>query len=256
MLALALAAAPARAQGTATDEAAAAGTGDLYRAHTIVTGTDMRSRPDGLALCLLLVLVKVSGDPSLQDDPAAAAFAARADTLLQDLVYLDRESDIPHHDEQGSRDRPQDLIARFDPRAVDAALAALGRAPWAGARPPLLVRVRIVNAGADTPLGADTDADERERRGLLAAADRYGMRVVLPTEAQNKQGIAPAVPGAVTLSGTLTWSDAALGWVGAWQMAWQGRPHEWGISGVSFDDAFRDAIRGAMAILSGHAAPG
>jgi hypothetical protein len=41
--------------------------------------------------------------------------------------------------------------------------------------------------------------------------------------------------------------------VGAWHLTWRGRDHAWGISGVSFDAAFRDAMQGALAVLSGHA---
>jgi hypothetical protein len=48
-----------------------------YQARTIVTGTDMRSRPAGLAVCLTDVLIKVSGDPTHgRRHPARVAAAA------------------------------------------------------------------------------------------------------------------------------------------------------------------------------------
>jgi hypothetical protein len=40
-----------------------------YQAMEIVTGTDMRERPRGFAMCLEDVLVKLSGDPRLRSDP-------------------------------------------------------------------------------------------------------------------------------------------------------------------------------------------
>src|SRR3954452_19837318 len=84
---------------------------DLFACRVIVTGTDMRSRPDGLARCLRDVVVKVTGKPSLAEDARTSAIAQRADGLVEDFVYLDRMSGIPHHDEQGTRDRPYDLVA-------------------------------------------------------------------------------------------------------------------------------------------------
>jgi uncharacterized protein len=49
--------------------ARAARADDFCQAYAIVTGTDMRQRPWGMAQCLREVLVKVSGDPVLKDDP-------------------------------------------------------------------------------------------------------------------------------------------------------------------------------------------
>jgi hypothetical protein len=66
---------------------------------------------------------------------------------------------------------------------------------------------------------------------------------------------AKAAGGDATLSGTLVWTESALGWSASWRMAGQGKDYRWGVSGVSFDDAFRNAIDGALKILSGHGAP-
>jgi hypothetical protein len=38
-------------------------------------------------------------------------------------------------------------------------------------------------------------------------------------------------------------------------MFWQGEGYAWGISGVNYDAAFRDLIRGAVRVVSGHGAP-
>ncbi|MCW3474988.1 DUF2066 domain-containing protein [Limobrevibacterium gyesilva] len=231
--------------------AQAAGWQDLYQSSAIVTGTVATTRADGLAQCLRDVLVKVSGNPALLDDPRVDALGGTAAELVEDFAYLDRQSDMPRHDEQGSRDRPFTLIAHFAPTKIDAALAALGEQPWRADRPPLLVRITVRDRNATFPMTADADADERQRQALLASAERYGMRVVLLPKDRLAVGAAP--PGSVPLDGTLTWSDAAFGWVGEWRLAWQGRDIAWGITGVSFDEAFRNAVRGAMGVLSGHA---
>ena len=106
----------------------------LYEASVVVTGTDARSRPAGLGQALAQVLAKVSGNPALLDDPKVAALAPAAPGLVAALAYLDQMSDQPRHDEQGSRDRPYDLVVRFNPPSLDAMLEGLGRD--ALARPP------------------------------------------------------------------------------------------------------------------------
>jgi hypothetical protein len=55
------------------------------------------------------------------------------------------------------------------------------------------------------------------------------------------------------LMGRLVWNAATLGWTVDWQFASHGRDGAWNLAGVSFDEAFRSGMRGAAAILSGHA---
>src|SRR5438270_10539785 len=99
---------------------------DLFTCRVIVTGTDMRSRPEALAQCVREVVVKVTGKPSLGDDARTAAIAQRADALVEDFIYLDRMSGIPHHDEQGTRDRPFDFVGHVDEARMTGALESAG----------------------------------------------------------------------------------------------------------------------------------
>jgi hypothetical protein len=220
----------------------------LCEGSAFVTGTRDETRAEGLAHVLRDVLVKRSGDPALSHDARVDPLAANAGQMVEDYLYLDRLSDQPKHDEQGTRDRPFTLIARFAPAKIDAALASLGDMPWLAERPALLARVTITDSkGGTYPLSADGGNDERHRQALLAAAIRFGMHLVLEPVGQT------TVPAADTLlvTGTLRWSDADAGWVGAWRSG----KRAWGIKGVSFDDAYRDLVWGAMAIASGHALP-
>ena len=141
-----------------------------YEARTIVTGTDLRSRPAGMAACLADVLVKVSGDPSILDDPRLPALAAHAADDATGLDYWDRMSGIAHHDEQGSSDRPYNMTVRFDPARIEAALRTLGRAPWPDPRPALVVRVRVQGAHDTFDL---TEAEPRAD-GMRAALAESG----------------------------------------------------------------------------------
>ena len=96
------------------------------------------------------------------------------------------------------------------------------------------------------PLTADGDNDERHRQALLAAASRYGMYVVL-----EPLGKTLPMADALVVSGTLRWSDADPGWAGDWRS----ESKAWGVNGVSFDEAYRDLVQGAMAIASKHTLP-
>lgn len=219
----------------------------LFTCRVIVTGTDMRTRPDALERCLRQVAVKVTGRPSLADDPRVSEIAGHADALIEDFAYLDRMSDIPHHDEQGTRDRPYDLVAHVQPTALEQALARAGLRAWFD-RPRLVVRVSIEpRDGASFRLSADADVGERQRQALLAAADRFGIHVALPTE----QPPPFARPGDATLEGKLAWSDADFGWNADWRLAIGGTAlGGWEVRGVSFDEAFRAGVGGAAERLS------
>jgi hypothetical protein len=223
--------------------AAAARAADLDSCQVIVSGTGADRRDAALADCLTQALVKLSGDASLADDPSLPALAATAGTMVEDFAYFDRMGDIPHHDEQGSRDRPFDFLAHFAPAKLDATLAALGRHPWRGPRPVLALDVRVHDrAGDDFALTADGDDGERLRAALFAAGERFGLRVALPATG----AAAPPPQGAVALHGTLRWSDADFGWVADWRLG----DAAWQVRGVSFDAAFRTGIGGAAGRLA------
>ncbi|MGA9867693.1 MAG: DUF2066 domain-containing protein [Acetobacteraceae bacterium] len=237
----------------------------LYQSTAVVTGTDMRQRPLGFAECLTDVLVKVSGAPGLRDDPRVAALAAHAETLVDSFTYVDPRAWILPHDDQGTYDRSQELTVRFNPAKIDAALAGLGLAPWRGAR-PLLVPVIIVRRD-QTPylLSAETTRGAEMREAIVRLASDDGVGVHFPTEddlAAWGVGLVgfPAPlgtppPARLWITGSLSWSVKALGWVGVWRVRLNGVEHDWRISGVGFDRAFADMIRGAVMLAHGPGTP-
>jgi len=252
--------------------AAAAGPGDLYQARTIVTGTGEESRASGFADCLAEVLVKVSGDPRLAGEPRLAAVAGKAGTLVRDFRYRDRMAGIPVHDEQGTRDRPHDLTVRFDRAKIDQALRMLGRTPWVSPRPRVAVFVAVRAGATGYMLAGDGDRGRDQRDALATAAERLGLSMVLPGETMlagaglsaetlaaadrsRLDATARASGGDVALAGDLVWSQEALGWVADWRLDLGGRTYRWRIAGVSFDQAFLSAMRGAAQILSGNGPP-
>lgn len=232
--------------------------GALYQADAIVTGTDMRQRPWGFAQCLREVLVKVSGDPRLHDDPRVVALADHADRFVASFDYLDLMAHLKRNDDQGSYDRPHRLTVRFDPMKIDALVAELGDTPWRGERP---VVVPILTVTGPKPpaylLTAETPRGTDQRGAFVNAASEFGMNIRVPSEAEiaelRKEG---EKAGEAIVIGTLDWSETLPGWIGRWHMRWHGAEHEWGIKGVNYDAAFRDVVRGVVEVASGRGEPG
>jgi uncharacterized protein len=240
----------------------------LYRADAIVTGTDMRQRPWGFAKTLREVLVKVSGDPRLVDDPRIAPLAARAQRFVACYDYADLMADVPVHDDQGTYDRPYRLTVEFDPAKIDAVLARFGDRPWRGVR-PVILPVLLVRGPQPPPyvLSAETPRGADQRGSFANAARQFGMAFRMPASSQLKSwgisaGHFPASPvqasgsdGEIVVIGVLQWRESLPGWVGTWHARWRGADYSWRISGVNYDAAFRNIVRGAMLVAAGHGAP-
>src|SRR3954469_5478975 len=79
---------------------------DPYQAFDIVAGYDKEAtRLVGFGHCLREVLVRVSGEPRLEQDPRVAALAAHAAALVASYDYSDFLRRLqPVHDDQGTGD--------------------------------------------------------------------------------------------------------------------------------------------------------
>jgi uncharacterized protein len=253
--------------GTMATEAA-----DLYRAQAIVTGQGETNRIIGFASCLEDVIIKVSGAQKLAGDRRLAAYKSKAKGFVRAFSYHDQMSGTPTRDEQGTRDRPYDLIVDFDEKKIDDILKALGLKPWLSRRPVLGVFVEMQQGLKKYVVTDDADQSEFQRESLLAAASKRGMAIVLPSVAalaklsingvelrtmttSTLASVAAQQGGEIALVGRLVWVDRELGWSTQWQMDWQSRTHRWQVRGVTFDEAFRRGIGGAAQILSNNDGP-
>jgi hypothetical protein len=218
------------------------------------------------------VLIKVSGYQDLAGDSRLLSYKASAASFVTAFRYHDRMTGIPTHDEQGTRDRPYDLIVRLDHHKIDDALHALGLTPWHRARPKLAAFVGLHQGATTYVLTGDGERGAAERQSFYAAATKRGMPVVLPSAAvvetfiidyatisdDSSSKIKSALQvlgGEVGLTGQLVWIEAELGWATQWHMVWQDRSHHWRIRGVTFDEAFRRGIGGVAQILSNNVDP-
>ncbi|WP_245474828.1 DUF2066 domain-containing protein [Bradyrhizobium sp. Leo121] len=246
---------------------------NLYRAQTIVTGQGEANRIIGFAACLEDVLVKVSGALKLESDPRLDAYKSRAADFVGAYSYHDQMSGKPKRDEQGTRDRPYDLIVDFDDNKINDVLNSLGVRPWLSRRPILGVFVEMEQGSKQDIATSDARQSDLQRDSLLAAALKRGMMIVLPdvaalakaninaaelltTASSTLASVVAERGGEVVLVGRLKWDESELGWATEWRMDWNGRTHRWQLRGVTFDEAFRRGIGGAAQILSGNGDPG
>jgi hypothetical protein len=248
----------------------AATTADLYQAQAIVTGTGEVNRQIGFKECLDKVLVKVSGDQRLTQKPQILALRDKAGHFVQSFRYHDRLEGIPVHDEQGTHDRPHDLTCLYKPAVVGKLLAQLGSKPWLGERPLLAVFMTAEQGQRHFVLTAEEDQGETMRESFVNATGPLLMRVTFPkarqfgglddkalsgTDMAKLDQLARKKGAARALAGSIVWSDKELGWIADWRLANRGKTYRWQVRGVSFDEAFRVAMRGAAQILSGNGQP-
>ena len=145
---------------------AASSTKTLYQARTIVTGQRAETKIPGLERCLREVLVRVSGDQRLASHPAVAQFAEIPEDAVTHLYYRDLYAFRPIKDEQGTRDRPYEMTAEYDPAKVDAMLASLGGKPWLADRPRLVMFLAVKHIGTNYVLDSVIDAGTLQREVL------------------------------------------------------------------------------------------
>ncbi|MCA1439696.1 DUF2066 domain-containing protein [Ensifer sp. IC4062] len=245
---------------------------DLYVSDAIVTGTGKENREIRFRECLREVLLKVSGNQRVLAAPALAPLLERSGSFVASFAYRDRLEGIPIHDEQGTYDRPHDLTCRYEPATIDRLLDTLASRPWPQPRPKIAVLLAVHDqkrsfiltsdgdespymaeslAAATVPLAIEARLPERE----AVAQEKLGLNVLSSERAAQLERLAKKIGGDAALAGTISWSDEALGWIADWQLDSAEKTHRWQIRGVSFDDAFRNAIRGAAQILSGNGEP-
>lgn len=254
----------------ATHPVIAATVDELYQSQTIVTGQGEVNRQIGFKDCLDRVLVRVSGDQRLPKKPEMAGLRDKAGSFVDSFRYHDRLEGIPVHDEQGTHDRPHDLTCLYKPAVIDKVLGELGSKPWLGERPRLALFLTAEQGTRHFALTADDPPGQAMRESFVNATGPLMMHIAFPPasllsgmdekaeRAADMAGLdrlARKAGADQALAGSIVWSDKELGWIADWRVAVAGKTYRWQVRGVSFDEAFRVAIRGAAQILSGNGQP-
>ena len=235
---------------------------ELYKAETIVTGTGEPERMRGFRIGVEDVVVKLTGDASLQGTKPVALMAEHAADLVADFTYEDRMKDIPIHDEQGTRDRPHFLRMRFDAAKFDAALQQAGLTKWTGERPTLAVWIGISEPRGKYVLARQGDG-YGQREVLKDASKKRAIPVLLPPENQSAvtydavakgdlgvlRQASKELGGNTILYGLLDF-DGEAHWNTSWTVAGERVDASWKMRGVTFDAALKGAIDQVAAAFS------
>jgi len=118
----------------------------------------------------------------------------------------------------------------------------------------------------------DDETGAEQREAFKAVAWQVGMPLILPVPALLKTGtidvesldqrspsqmadLARLAQADVVIKGHLIWVGGASGWKADWTLYNDNTQERWAIEGINFDGAFRNALRGAAQIVSGHGEP-
>jgi uncharacterized protein len=237
--------------------------GELYRAETVVTGTEEPERTRGFRVGLVDVAVKLTGDVRLAENQKLAPLLEQPHRLVEHFEYEDRMKNIPVHDEQGTRERPHFLRIRFKMAELDKELANLGLSKWTD-RPALAVWVGVKTARTAIVTASGMEA-YGQRIVITETSQRRGIPILLPAEEGGKPAVSfddiaadrvEKMMGAskeanAWLSGVLAVTDSGY-WDITWHLNWRDQSHVWTIRGVSFDTALKEGLQTAALIFSGN----
>lgn len=145
----------------------AAEVSNIYEAEVAVSDQQTVSRQQAMRTGLAEVLVRVTGNGAVAQDPAFADLLDGAARYVQQYRY------------QAAPGSAASLLLwiSFDAKAVNQALRARGQPVWGSARPQLLVWMAVEGGDGRQLVGA---ADSAGYRGLETAARRRGVPVRLP----------------------------------------------------------------------------
>lgn len=131
---------------------------NLYEAHVPVNGSEEENRALAMQQALGQVLVKLSGNSTLLDNPKVQKKLAQAEQFAEQFEYQTQEGQLQ-------------LIVEFDADAVKKLLQNLGLTQWSNARPTLLTWIVI---------------DAEDKQTVINQAERPGEAVLLNSQATER----------------------------------------------------------------------
>ena len=194
------------------------------------------------------VLVKITGDESVLQQPGLQGPLKRAARFVQEYRYRSREGAAPAN---GASDRQLLLYVRFDADSLERLLREQRLKLWGSERPSSLLLLAIQQNGRLTLVADDTTpavaaeigrlADARGLPVLLPLNDLEDSRVLGPRQIRDRDAAAITAISAryapdALLVGTLS-GNGRQGWRGDWQLRFSGRTFDW-----RFDADTRQAV--------------
>jgi len=141
-------------------------TEDLHEATVAVEDRDRPARETGFRTALGQVLVKLSGDRQILQDPRIEDLSTAAARYVQRFRYVELDGGKPG------------LEVRFDGAALERQLAERGLPVWGGDRPGVLVWAGVLLNGQRMLLGGDEGREQM--RVLERVARERGVPLVFP----------------------------------------------------------------------------
>ncbi|MEJ2618729.1 MAG: DUF2066 domain-containing protein [Candidatus Thiodiazotropha sp.] len=149
---------------------------NLYEAEVAVSGQGGEARSQGIRKAFASVLVKVSGDSSLLDNPEVGPLLSRGSRLVQQYRYKSLPTNASEGGTEGLPDRL--LWARFDARAVNRLLRESGVPVWGETRPSMLLWLGQEEGARRSLISPDRVPDLQQQ--LSQTADTRGLPLIWP----------------------------------------------------------------------------
>lgn len=233
---------------------AAAPVEHLFQVEVPVADHGAGERANALPVALTDVLVRLTGEGDIAQNPAAAKLVKNAGHFVQQYRY--RREPPPDVGPQASA---LWLWVRFDARGVERAVRQAGLPLWGQERPLTLLWLAVQNG--DQRYLVASDAHDKIRRAVQRDARRRGVPVLFPLLDLEDQarvqfpdvwgGFVNVVQGASQryhardlLVGRLN-HNLGGSWTARWTMELDGDEINWVANDVSMDAALASGINGA-----------
>jgi hypothetical protein len=232
---------------------------DLFAAQKPVGDESAETRNAALSEMLQQVLVRVSGNPAIASQPAAADVLKAAPRLVQQYRYRSVEE---------SGELVRYLWARFDQAGVERMLRERGLPLWTQ-RPEVLVWLAVEQSGQRKLLALDSEPAVREalvgraaERGLplqLPLMDLEDQAALLPADLwsdyqQNIRTASARYPHDRVLTGRLSARSDGR-WQGAWTLMGPADTQRFESPALSPQETLRFAIDRTQELLAARYAP-
>ncbi|HKJ09405.1 MAG TPA: DUF2066 domain-containing protein [Gammaproteobacteria bacterium] len=227
----------------------------LFQAEVPVADQGADERGAAVHKALAEVLVRLTGEQNVAQQPSAAALLDHPDRFVQQYRYRRK----PPPDVKSSDTSALWLWVRFDARGVEKAMRQAGLPLWGRERPLTLIWLAVQDGGQRYLVASDADSDMR--RAVQREAHRRGVPVLFPlldledqsrvqfpdvwggfvhvVTAASKRYHAPDV-----LIGRLS-HQAGGNWSARWTMELDGDEINWEASDPSVDTVLAAGVGGA-----------
>lgn len=228
----------------------------LYEAEVPITTQDSAQRPDAMKAALAEVLIKVSGNRAIAEQPGVAELINNAPQYVQQFVY--RNATVPAG--QRAQQPPARVMwVRFDRDVLNRVLRQAGIGIWGKARPALMLWLDLVETGQHVVLGATTSPEWKQyidqiakSRGValsLPALDARDSAAMTSVDLwsgtyEEVKTVSSRYPSEAIIVGRVGQEGGA--YLGEWTLFEHDGQRSWSVRAESRDAVVLDGLQGAI----------